>query len=196
MSYDPPSNIYREVPMRDWGWEGGRPREALLEVIQGKLVPVGKALDLCSERGWNALYLAQARFDVTALFSSPEKMEELRKIASQHNLKVDCALGSWSDAPLEGQSFDFVFDMGCFGRAPPDQRERFVERVHSVMKKEGFLLLLVLSYKNGLGEGHFTKKQIEAVFHPKFEILKVDELDSVHDPDTPSYISFLMRKSF
>lgn len=194
MSDDPLKNLYQDVPMRDWGWEIGRPRELLLEVVQGKLVPPGKALDLCSHRGENALYLAQSRFDVTALCPSQQMLEEARKKAEEAGLKVDYRVGNWRNMPFEDQGFDFAYDMGCFGHAAPEERTSFVQRVHGMIKEGGFFLLLVLSYKNGPGEGRFTRAQIESLFHPRFEIIKVDSLDSVHDEGVPFYLSFLMRK--
>ncbi len=195
MPEDELQNVYKDVPMRDWEAGPERPREILLEVVQGKLVPVGKALDLCGERAWNSIYLAQARFEVTALFPNQEKLEEAERKASQAGLKVDCSVGNWRELEGVGQRYDFAYDLGCFGRLGVSERDDFVDQVHSILKKGGYFLLMVLSYKNGPGEGHFTRKQIESLFHPRFEILKVDLFDSVHDAGTPKYISFLMKRS-
>ena len=46
-SYDEWDQIYRRNSLNTLGWELGRPRPILMEIIQKDLINKGKALDIC-----------------------------------------------------------------------------------------------------------------------------------------------------
>jgi len=67
-------------------------------------IPVGKALDVACGAGRNALFLAQAGFQVDAIDISPVGLERARSSAGELGLEVN-----WIEHDLD-QSFDFASD--------------------------------------------------------------------------------------
>jgi tellurite methyltransferase len=75
------------------------------------LLPGGKALDLASGKGRNALFLAEKGMSVTALDISEEALEQLAKEAGHRGLKVEILrIDLEADTRLPRDSFDVVLD--------------------------------------------------------------------------------------
>lgn len=77
---------YRTKPLV-WSAE---PNQFLRERIAG--LPVGRALDLATGEGRNALWLASQGWDVTAVDFSPVGLDKARALAAHQNLDVDWVL--------------------------------------------------------------------------------------------------------
>ncbi len=60
------------------------------------LIPRGRALDIASGKGRNAIFLAEQGFDVVAIDVSPVALDEAGKRATQKSLSI-----SWQQADLE-----------------------------------------------------------------------------------------------
>jgi SAM-dependent methyltransferase len=70
------------------------------------LLPRGRAVDVASGRGRNALYLAQHGFSVHALDRDPVALQTLRALADRHQLmNVTTALVDLETGPVSGVVF-------------------------------------------------------------------------------------------
>lgn len=75
------------------------------------LLPGGRALDIASGRGRNALFLAELGMSVTALDISEEALGQLRREASRRHLKVETRrVDLEADPWLPDGAFDLVLD--------------------------------------------------------------------------------------
>ena len=196
MKFEDWDKAYREHPIRDLPWELGRPREVLLEIVGGRLIHGHRALDICCGTGTNALYLAQQHFAVTAMDVSESAIDIARQKAEGSGARIRFLVADWLNLPFEDKEFDLIFDMGCFHHVEPENRERFIRGVHRVLADGGWYMLTVFSYRNGPGPKTFTKAQLESLWHPPFEIKKVDHFPSLEgDGKTRYFFSLLMQKA-
>jgi len=194
-NYDEWDQIYREYPLNSLGWELSRPRPILVEFVEKGLIKKGKALDLCCGAGTNTVYLAKRGFEVTAIDIAPRAIEYAKKKAGQANVKINFMVQNFVTLPFGEEEFDFVFDMGCFHHVKVEDRIKFIEGVHRVLKKGGSYLLTCFSYKNGRAWNHFTKKQIISLFSGYFEINEIRHISSIEGDGYRRYFyTVLMKK--
>ncbi|KON34224.1 MAG: hypothetical protein AC479_01445 [miscellaneous Crenarchaeota group-6 archaeon AD8-1] len=59
--------IYRDNPLHTLGWELGRLRLVLVELLKKNIIQKGKILDICCGAGKNSIYLAKKVFSVIAI---------------------------------------------------------------------------------------------------------------------------------
>jgi len=95
-------------------WDSGIPSRELRSVLVEYGIPPSRALELGCGSGTNAVFLAQAGFDVTAVDCAPSALEAARQKANEAGVTVN-----WIDADVQnlsglGEPFAFVFDRGCY----------------------------------------------------------------------------------
>jgi ubiquinone/menaquinone biosynthesis C-methylase UbiE len=163
-SYSDWDQIYREVPVDQWGWELGKPRPVLVKMVENCTVPPGQALDLCCGAGTNTVYLAQKGFTVTGIDISPTALRLAKKQAAKAKAAIGFLNGSFVDLAFADAVFDFVFDMGCFHHVEPEDRSRFLVGLHRVLKHGGIYMFTGFSDRNGPGWNHFSEQQIRRLF--------------------------------
>jgi SAM-dependent methyltransferase len=175
--------VYREYMPGEIPWEARKPDEGLVAVVEGGKVKKGRALDLGSGLGTQALYLAKKGFKVSGIDLSPTAVEIANKRAELEGLDCSFLQGNALDLPYPDGSFDFVFDRGCFHHIPEEDREGYVRSVRRVLKKGGRYFMECFSYRNGSAWNHFTPGQIEEYFRPYFKILSIED-GSFKEPRT------------
>ncbi len=82
----------------------------------------GRALDLGSGPGTQAMQLAQRGFDVTATDISAAAVQLAREKAKAQGLVVTWQQDDILSTRLTGP-FDLIFDRGCFHVLPPERRQ-------------------------------------------------------------------------
>jgi len=178
--YDEWEEIYRKYPAESLPWELGKPRSVLVDLIKSKkVIPKGKALDMCCGLGTNTIYLAKAGFETIGIDISKTAVGYARKKSLEAGVDIKFYAGTFLHLPFEDGEFDFVFDMGCFHHVLPEDREKFIRGVHRVLKKEGHYFMVCFSNKNGAAWNHFSKKDIIAIFSHYFDIIDIDHFSSV-----------------
>ncbi len=186
---------YRNYPLEELGWELGKPRPILVEHIESGIIPKGKALDTCCGVGTNPIYLAQNGFEVTGIDISLTAIDRAKKRSKRLNVDIDFVNESFVDLSFKNEVFDFIFDMGCFHHVGVEDRPKFIEGVHRVLKKGGVYMLTAFSYRNGAGWNHFRKQQLIDLFHTYFEFGEIRHYPSFEgDGAIRFFYSLLMRK--
>lgn len=71
-------------------------------------IPVGRALDVATGTGRNALPLAEAGFEVDAVDISATAIEQARHDAERRGLEVTWVVGDLSTDPLPGDDYDLI----------------------------------------------------------------------------------------
>jgi len=172
--------VYREYPLEELPWELGRPREVLVSVIESGRVKPGKALDICCGAGTNTVYMALKGFNVTGLDISSQAIRYARHKAREAGVKIRFVVGNALDFPFEDEEFDFVFDMGCFHHIIIEDREKFIQGLCRILKRDtGQYLLVCFSDRNGSAWNHFTKEQLAQYFSDRFKFQNVEHFGSV-----------------
>src|SRR2546425_11196692 len=115
---------YQNIPIDQIPWETGKPETTLVEILQKGLIKKGKALDVGCGLGTHSIYLAKKGFDVTGIDISPAAIENAKTKAEKQGIQVRFMTGNAYDLKFNDESFDFVFDRGCFHNIPSHVRSR------------------------------------------------------------------------
>lgn len=195
-SYEKWDQIYRKYALESLPWELGKPRKALVELVEKGRIKKGEALDICCGAGTNTVYLAKKGFQVTGIDISSKAIEYAVKKAEEANVKIKLMVQNFLELPFEDEEFDFVFDMGCFHHVEIEDRETFIRGVFRVLKKGGTYLLICFSHKNGPAWNHFTKQQIIDLFSDYFRIDEIRHMASLEADGYKRYFiqAFMIKK--
>lgn len=71
-------------------------------------IPIGRALDVATGTGRNALYLAEQGFEVTAVDVSAVAVDRGREEAAGRGLDIDWVVADLDSDPLPGDDYDLV----------------------------------------------------------------------------------------
>ncbi len=136
-------------------------------------ITTGRFLDLGTGPGTQALQLAKIRFRVTGTDVSANAIKRAKQLSKEVNFVVDNIL----ETQLDEESFDFIFDRGCFHVLAPEKRTEYVEAVYKILAKDGFLFLKCFSVKEPMTEGpfKFSSGYISSLFSAYFVISKIKE---------------------
>ncbi|MFF8380836.1 class I SAM-dependent methyltransferase [Streptomyces sp. NPDC015661] len=139
-----------------------KPDENLVSYVEQGLLPAGgKVLDLGCGPGRNALYLASAGFDVTAVDLSPTAIawaEERARDTSAEGVRFVC--GDAFTAVLDGP-YDLVYDSGCFHHLPPHRRVSYLALLDRTLAPGGHFALTAFA----AGEGGMGSELPDADFY-------------------------------
>jgi SAM-dependent methyltransferase len=141
-----------DVATHDWNdhymrgelpWDAGEPDVHLVDLVRAGIVGPGRALEIGSGTGTNALWLAAEGFDVLGIDVSERAVEMASAKAGPHARRVTFATHDFLADTLAGP-FDFVFDRGCFHVFDEaEQRRRFAQHVAAVLRPDGLWLSLI-----------------------------------------------------
>jgi len=178
--YEKWEKIYKEYSVGVLPWELGKPRPVLVNLIEGqKIIPEGKALDLCCGLGTNTIYLSKAGFQTTAIDISETAVKHSKERSLEADANIHFITCNSVYLPFKDEVFNFVFDMGCFHHILPNDRQRFVLGIRRVLKERGHYFMVCFSDKNGTAWNHFSKESIVAIFSPYFGILDIHHFSSL-----------------
>ena len=134
------------------------------------------ALDLGTGPGTQAMALAQRGFKVTATDLSSTAIEKAQALAKEKALDISWRQDDILNSNID-QTFDFVFDRGCFHVLPPEHRPDYVRVVDSLIKPNGYLFLKCFSHletREG-GPYRFTPEEIKEIFGSRFNVISVED---------------------
>ena len=125
-------------------WDTQEPDPHLVDLVRAGTIQPGRALEIGSGTGTNALWLAAQGFEVTALDVSARAIEMAQaKGAGAPGRFSFLVLDFLKDDP-PGAPFDFVFDRGVFHVFDEaDDRIRFASRVASMLHPQGSWVSLI-----------------------------------------------------
>jgi ubiquinone/menaquinone biosynthesis C-methylase UbiE len=194
--YDDWDRIYRSYPLEALPWELGRPREALVELVERGGLTMEKVLDLCCGAGTNSVYMAGRGLEVTAMDISPKAVAYAKERAAQAGVDITFMVRSFLELPFPDGEFDLALDSGCFHHVLVDDRGAFIRGVHRVLKPGGKYLLICFSERNGPAWNHFTLEEIGRLFSGLFEVLNAVHSGSLEGDGVVRYFhNVLMAKA-
>jgi 2-polyprenyl-3-methyl-5-hydroxy-6-metoxy-1,4-benzoquinol methylase len=154
-----------------WFYQGLDPDQARA-IEQHALT--GRALDLGTGAGTQALALAERGFDVTATDLSSAAVAAARQRALAAGLRVSYLVDDVTKTRLTG-TFQLVLDRGCFHVLAPNVRPIYAATLARLVEPGGFFLLKCFSAEQPgeIGPYKFRPGDIEALFQPAFEVLSI-----------------------
>ncbi|WP_026696057.1 class I SAM-dependent methyltransferase [Peribacillus kribbensis] len=117
------------------------PDENLVSYCNDFKLSPGHALDLGCGPGRNAVFLAEAGWQVTAADTSVKALEWGRERAQERGLAVNFVNQNIFHVEVDPHSFDLVYDSGCFHHIPPHRRLDYLQLVNRAVKPGGYFAL-------------------------------------------------------
>jgi tellurite methyltransferase len=95
-----------------------------------RLLPKGKALDMATGEGRNAVFLAQHGFEVNAVDISERGLKKVKKLAREKGVKINTFLVDLDQYPIEKERYDLIANFYFLKR-------RLIPRIKKGLKKGG-----------------------------------------------------------
>ncbi len=167
---------YREddIKKMPWYYEGLDPD---LEAALAELgVSSGRALDIGSGPGTQAIALAEMGFNATGTDLSASAVKVAKKFAREKGASAEFIEDDILSSKLEG-SFDVILDRGCFHVLSPARRSDYVKIIDGLLNSGGHLFLKCFSVKEKMSGGpyRFDEEGIKEVFSATFKINSINE---------------------
>jgi 2-polyprenyl-3-methyl-5-hydroxy-6-metoxy-1,4-benzoquinol methylase len=170
--------LYRSdtVEALPWYWPSIDPDLEAVLARQG--LSAGRALDQGTGPGTQAIALAERGFTVTASDVSDAALEYAARKAKARGVAVTFVHDDVLATGLT-QTFDLIFDRGCFHVIDPDRRAGYVESMHRLVAPSGWLFLKTFSHLQPGTEGphRFAPLDIRGLFADgkRFELVEIFE---------------------
>jgi SAM-dependent methyltransferase len=129
----------------------GWPDENLVAWFSAGLLAPERVLELGCGHGRNAVYLASLACGVDAVDFSAQAIRWARERAKQAGVAVEFQCCSIFDAKFTAESYDLVYDSGCFHHLPPHRRRDYAALVHRALKPGGSFGLVCFRPEGGSG---------------------------------------------
>ena len=154
-------SAYRGTPP----WDIGRPQKEFIDLVQGREIS-GSILDIGCGSGDNALFFAQAGFDVWGIDSSPLAIQKAQQKGAQRGLMVHFQVLNALELATLNRTFDTVTDSGLFHTLSDADRPLFVKSLEVVLSHNGTYFMLCFSDKEpaGYGPRRITEQEIRETF--------------------------------
>ncbi len=160
---------------------------------EGPLSP-GRILELGCGNGRNALYMAGKGCSVDAVDFSQSALDWARERTSKAGLTVNYICESMFRTEIAPESYDIVYDAGCFHHLPPHRRKDYVELVEKALKPGGSFGLVCFRPEGGsgftdrdvyekrsLGGGlGYTEEKLRFVFSRAFTVIEVKQMKEMN----------------
>ena len=95
-----------------------------------RLLPKGKALDMATGEGRNAVFLAQNGFEVDAVDISEKGLKKVKKLAREKGVKINTFLVDLDQYQIEKERYDLIANFYFL-------RRRLIPRIKKGLKKGG-----------------------------------------------------------
>jgi len=176
-----------------------KPDENLVSYLEKKMIRPNKVLELGCGAGRNAIYLAKQGCSVVGVDLSDKALQWAQKRVDEANVSVELNRANIFELNLQEESFDFIYDSGCFHHIAPHRRVTYIEMIHKLLKPNGYFALCTFeehgvyggsaisdeevyikrSLEGGLG---YTKNQLKEVFQ-SFEEIEIRKMIAMSDED-------------
>lgn len=192
MIKDQMEKIYREMSQADIPWHMETPPKALQTLITDHVLKPCKIIELGCGTGNYVLYFSRNGFDAIGVDISENAIRIARESASRDGLKcafvVTDVLGDLSEL---GDKFDFAYDWELLHHIFPEDREKYIENVWSLLKPRGRYLSVCFSERSdqfrGVGKYRKTplgtilyfsnENEIKSLFEKRFNIEELKTIE-------------------
>jgi cyclopropane fatty-acyl-phospholipid synthase-like methyltransferase len=127
------------------------PDESLVTWIRENHMPPGRALELGCGNGRNAVFLAQHGFSVDAVDYSQTAIDWARQRVQEAGVRVNVLHCSVFDLDPTPNTYDFVYDSGCFHHIAPHRRSQYVRLVSTALRPKAWFGMTCFRPEGGSG---------------------------------------------
>ncbi len=168
--------LYQDKAVESMPWFNPALDQDLDQALTQLNLQSGTVLDLGTGPGTQAIALAQRGFQVTATDLSGTAVNTAQGKAKAKGLEITFIQDDILNSQLE-QTFDFIWDRGCFHVFPPERRQDYVQVVDHLVKPGGYLFLKCFSHLQPSESGpyRFTPAEIKDIFSRQFNIDSIVE---------------------
>ena len=141
----------------------------LKEYLRNMNMTKRRLLDLGTGPATQAIELSKLGFQVTATDISENAITRAKRMSNSIEFIVDDIL----ESKLKEDSFDYIFDRGCFHVLEPSSRQKYVNQVSRFLRDGGLLFLKTFSTKESSRRGgpyRFSIDEIDSIFNDRFVI--------------------------
>jgi len=184
--------IYRDIPLDKIPWNIKSPPEILVATVTTEPAKSCKVIELGCGAGNYVIHFSKLGYDCTGVDIS-ENAIRLAGISAS-TAGVDCRLivaDVTGDLSKWASTFDFVYDWELLHHIFPEDREKYVEKVHRLLNAGGRYLSVCFSEKDPQfgGSGKYRKtplgtvlyfsseKEMELLFGKRFVICDLKTID-------------------
>lgn len=165
----------------DLPWDTNEPDEHLMKLVESETISPCKTLEVGCGTGTNSLWLADQGFSVLGVELSQAAVERAKQKKENKSLSCDFAVLDFLHDESLSQSFDLVFDRGCFHVFDEEaERMLFARQVSRVLKTNGVWVSLIGSTEGkprDTGPPRRTAKDVIKAIEPCLEIMKLDSVE-------------------
>lgn len=186
------NDIYKNIPLDKIPWNMDEPPKILVDAVEsGKITPC-PTVNLGCGAGRYSVWLAEQGFDVTGLDISEVAIQHATELARSKD--VSC---SFQTADLLGdlaalrEQFDLALDWEVLHHVFPDDRPKYVENAHALLRSGGLYLSVCFSEKDDTfeGDGKFrdtpigttlyfsSETELRELYGTKFDVLELNTVD-------------------
>jgi len=170
---------------RDTPWDTDRPASELLRVLDEGMIAPCRMLEVACGTGTNAVHLAAAGFEVTAVDVSPTALARARRRAAAAGVAVWFIQADVFDLPELGEPFPCILDVGGYHALRRIDEGRLVSIYERLLAPGGRMLILAGNAREPLSPGPPTvsEPEIRKAFGGAFDILQLREIRFDSTPD-------------
>ncbi|GIP36474.1 class I SAM-dependent methyltransferase [Paenibacillus sp. J2TS4] len=186
------------------------PDENLVQYFQNKLVKPGKILELGCGAGRNAIYMTKQGCQVDAIDLSQEAIDWGKDRAKSNNVQVNFLCKNMFDVSFESETYDFIYDCGCFHHILPHRRISYLDMINKGLKPGGHFGLVCFalgemgaemtdwevynqrSLKGGLG---YSEQKLKEIFQD-YQPVEFRRMRKIEQPSSLFGESFLWTALF
>lgn len=159
-----------------------KPDENLVHYFEKNMINPGKVLEIGCGAGRNAIYLAKNGCSVVGVDISDKALKWAQRRMNEENVNIEFVCANIFELDYEQNSFDFIYDSGCFHHIAPHRRVSYIDMIDKLLKPGGYFALcsfeengayggsamtdeevyLKQSLEGGLG---YTQNQLKEIFH-------------------------------
>lgn len=189
-------SFYKEHKDKDIPFFCDRVDEHLKKYVENKMIERGRVLEIGCGNGRNAIYLAKQGFSVTAVDLSEEAIRWAIQQATLQNVDIEFYCDNIFNLKLPNESFDFIYDSGCFHHLAPHRRITYIQFLHQHLKRDGYFSISAFkehgkyggsaladeqyyidrSLHGGIG---YSKEKFQAIFH-NFKEIEIRDMLHTH----------------
>lgn len=137
-----------------------KPDENLAGYFEKGILQAGKVLELGSGPGRNAIYFAEKGCTVDAIDLSEASIGWAKERAAERKLDINFIHDNIFDVRIEEDTYDAVYDSGCFHHIAPHRRNNYIELVRKALKPGGHFAVTCFVEGGELGGSDITDWEV------------------------------------
>lgn len=184
-----------------------KPDENLVTYFENNKMITGKVLEMGCGPGRNAIYFAEKGCDVDAIDLSEQSLQWATERAKEREVNINFIHNNIFDVQIEEETYDIVYDSGCFHHIAPHRRTNYLELIKKALKPGGYFAITCFvqggelggsditdwevyrlrSLNGGLG---FTEEKLRTIFF-EFEEIEIRRMKDVDETEEMFGVSAL-----